>query len=178
MQMFPCGWSRQRAARGSRERTGTGPAPGPDGGGAAPGRAGSAAAPGTRCRAGGDLPRRRSRCPGECPGRRDGVPCARGLRAAPTPRWGTRDRPLSRWLAPECVRGRSGSAPPAPCLGGTLRCRLPRGGRPVGAHGPGEGGTVWCGVRGGAGRPGRRPAGCPEHGGASAPAPPSRDGGL
>lgn len=85
MQMLPCGRSRQRAARGSRERTGTGPAPGPDGGGAAPGRAGSAAAPGTCGRAGGDLPRRRSRCPGACPGRRGGVPCARGRGAAPTP---------------------------------------------------------------------------------------------
>lgn len=46
------------------------------------------------------------------------------------------------------------------------------------ARAGGGGGPVWRGVRCGAVRPGRRPAGCPEHGGAPAPAPPSRDGGL
>ena len=80
-------------------------------------------------------------------------PVRTGARSCPNPRWGNRERALSRRLAPGYVRGRTGGAPPAPCLGGTPRCRQPRSGRPVGAHGPGEGaapsgagcGAVRCG---------------------------------
>lgn len=114
MQMFPCGWSRQRAARGSRERTGTGPAPGPDGGGAAPGRAGSAAAPGTRGPAGGDLPRRRSRCPGACPGRRDGVPCAGGPRSCPDPPVGKTGAAAEPMAGIGLREGKNGQRSPSP----------------------------------------------------------------
>lgn len=60
----------QRAAPGTRTGTGTGPGPDRDRRAAGPhrGRARSAAAPGTRGRAGGELPKKKSRCPGACPG--------------------------------------------------------------------------------------------------------------